>query len=104
MGPAEISFAVLLVLVAAVSFLYVRLTEVEKRLSTMSVISAKLDVLLRQAGVDFNPHEHVPPEVVEALERDDKIEAIKNYRAATGVGLKEAKEFVEEVQKQLKQE
>lgn len=30
-----------------------------------------------------------------------KIEAIKNYRAATGLGLKEAKDAVEQVEQQL---
>lgn len=40
-----------------------------------------------------------PPGVLEALRRGKKIEAIKEYRAATGAGLKDAKEYVEELQR-----
>ncbi len=35
------------------------------------------------------------PEVTEALERGNKIEAIKHVRLASGLGLKESKELVE---------
>jgi ribosomal protein L7/L12 len=37
-------------------------------------------------------------QVADALQRGRTIEAIKEYREATGAGLKEAKEYVEEVQ------
>ena len=37
----------------------------------------------------------LPPEVKEALEKGNKIEAIKRLREAGGVGLKQAKEAVE---------
>jgi ribosomal protein L7/L12 len=37
----------------------------------------------------------LPAEVLEALARHDPIQAIKHLRAATGLGLKEAKEVVE---------
>jgi ribosomal protein L7/L12 len=37
----------------------------------------------------------VPPELVNALQRGNLIEAIKIYRAMTGLGLKEAKAAVE---------
>jgi ribosomal protein L7/L12 len=56
---------------------------------------AKIDLLLKHAGIIYDPHANVPPGVVEALRAGRKIEAIRQYRMATGVGLKEAKEFVE---------
>lgn len=37
-------------------------------------------------------------EILHALERGEKIEAIKLYRHASGVGLKEAKDFVEDME------
>jgi ribosomal protein L7/L12 len=45
------------------------------------------------------------PEDIEArarelLKRNDKIEAIKQVREATGMGLKESKEFVEQLERQ----
>jgi len=39
----------------------------------------------------------VPPGVHEALMAGNKIEAIKRYREATGVGLKEAKDAVDQI-------
>jgi ribosomal protein L7/L12 len=38
------------------------------------------------------------PEIVDLIRRGEKLEAIKLYREKTGVGLKEAKEFVESLQ------
>ncbi len=42
--------------------------------------------------------ESLPPEVKAALDRGNKIEAIKLLRHVTGLGLKEAKEAVERVE------
>lgn len=81
---------------AAVLF---RLSAVEQRLATLSRMNVKLDALLKHAGIEFDPYADVAPEIVQALDQGKKIEAIKLYRAATGVGLKEAKEFVEELQR-----
>jgi ribosomal protein L7/L12 len=76
-----------------------RLRSLERRVAAISRLDAKLDALLQHAGVDFNPYGHVPPDVVDALKRGEKIEAIKRYREGTGAGLKDAKDFVEEVQR-----
>jgi hypothetical protein len=40
-------------------------------------------------------HSELPHEVTAALEKGDKIEAIKLLRKATGLGLKESKEAIE---------
>jgi ribosomal protein L7/L12 len=66
---------------------------------TLSRLEAKLDALLRHEGIRFDPYAEAPPRVLDALRRGEKIEAIKEYRAATGGGLKEAKEYVEELQR-----
>jgi ribosomal protein L7/L12 len=76
-----------------------RLRSLERRVAALSRIDAKLDALLQHAGVDFNLYGNVPPDVVDALKRGEKIEAIKRYREGTGAGLKDAKDFVEEVQR-----
>jgi ribosomal protein L7/L12 len=70
-----------------------------KRLAVMSGVEAKLDQLLKQANIKFDPYAYVSNDIVEALRRIQKIEAIRLYRQATGVGLKEAKEFIEKVQR-----
>jgi hypothetical protein len=58
---------------------------------------AKVDLLLKHAGLTYDPRANVPPGVLEALRAGQKIEAIRQYRMATGVDLKSAKEFVEEL-------
>lgn len=45
------------------------------------------------------PKDVLPPNVIEALERGDKIEAIKRLRGITGLGLKEAKDWIESYQR-----
>jgi ribosomal protein L7/L12 len=60
-------------------------------------LEAKVDALLEHAGIRFDPYAKVPPPVIEALQRGQKIEAIRQYRLATGIGLKEAKERIDEI-------
>jgi hypothetical protein len=55
---------------------------------------ATLDLLLKQANLKFDPYASVSDDIVKALRANQKIEAIKLYRQVTGVGLKEAKEFI----------
>ncbi len=70
-----------------------------RRCARLARLEAKVDALLAAAGIAFDPMRDVPPAVREALERGETIVAIKRYRETTGVGLKEAKEFVEEVRR-----
>jgi ribosomal protein L7/L12 len=67
--------------------------------------------MIQWLGIDtHNGHEETQTDVVEQpdlsevyywLEQGKKVDAIKAYRNATGVGLKEAKAFVEELQECL---
>ena len=84
------------VVVAAIG---VRFASVEQRRRALSRIEGKLDALLKHQGISFEPHAGTPPAVLEALRRGKTIEAIKEYRAATGVGLKEAKDYVDELRR-----
>jgi ribosomal protein L7/L12 len=76
-----------------------RLASLEQRLRSVSRVERKLDALLAQAGVTYDPYGAAPAPVIEALRRGKKIEAIKHYRAATGAGLREAKEYVDELER-----
>ena len=76
-----------------------RMASGEHQGPALSRLEAKLDALLKQEGIQFDPFSDCPPAVVDALRRGKKIDAINGYRAATGAGLKEAKEYVEEVQR-----
>ncbi len=92
--------AVLIVCVMLVVVLLgARLTQLEQRIAKLSSAGAKLDLLLKHSGVEFDPYANLPPAVVDAVRSGNKLEAIKRYREATAVSLKEAKDFIEEVQR-----
>ena len=82
-----------------VAILFIRLAAIERRLNRLSRLDAKVDALLRASGVKFDELQDVPADVREALERGETILAIKRFRQATGAGLKEAKDFVDEVRR-----
>jgi Ribosomal protein L7/L12 C-terminal domain len=75
-----------------------RLVAIEMR-GRLSRLDFKLDLLLKHAGVEYDPYKNLPRDVVDALHRGEKIQAIQYYRKATGVGLKQAKDFIEDVQR-----
>jgi len=61
-------------------------------------LESKIDLLIKHAGLANESKVSIPPDVLEALQRGDKIGAIKCYREATGAGLAEAKQQVEAMQ------
>ena len=77
----------------------IRMATGERQVRALSRLEAKLDALLKHEQIQFDPYSNVPPPVLDALRRGKKIEAIKEYRLATGAGLKDAKDYVEEVQR-----
>ena len=60
-------------------------------------LERKIDLLIKHAGID--PYADVPSDVIAAIKADNLLEAIRLYRKATGVSLKEAKELVEGISK-----
>ena len=99
MTEASGGFALACLSLLLVVLVNLNLHQLQKRVMTLTRVEAKLDLLLRNAGLQFDPYEGLPAPVVEAIRRGNKIEAIKHYRQTTGAGLKDAKEFIEEVQR-----
>lgn len=56
-------------------------------------LEQKVDLILTHLGLD--PNQGVNLEIMELMKTGQKIQAIKLYREQTGVGLKEAKDYVE---------
>jgi hypothetical protein len=56
-------------------------------------LERKVDLILTHLGLD--PNQGVNLDVKELMKAGQKIQAIKLYREQTGVGLKEAKDYVE---------
>jgi ribosomal protein L7/L12 len=73
------------------------LASLARRLDRLSRMEAKIDALLTHTGAAYDPLRDVPPEVIEAIDRGETIHAVKRYRDATGAGLRDAKDFVDEV-------
>jgi hypothetical protein len=73
------------------------LDQLRKRLAALSRIEGKLDLVLQHAGLKYVPYANMPAPVIDALQSGNKIQAIKLYREATGAGLKEAKDLIEEI-------
>ena len=76
-----------------------RSNDIRKRIGVLRRIEKKLDLLMKHANIEFEPYKGLPPEVVDALLRGDKIDAIRAYRKVRTRSLKEAKEFIEDVQR-----
>jgi hypothetical protein len=93
--PFLLGLVVIALMVAAI---ILRPASREREARTLSRLERKLDALLKHQGIRFDPYSDLPEPVLDALRRGKKIEAIKEYRVATGAGLKEAKDFVEELE------
>ncbi len=65
----------------------------------ISRMQAQIDQLYNHLNLTFseNAYETDDPQVIEALKRNNMIEAIKYYREKTGLGLAEAKSAVEKI-------
>jgi ribosomal protein L7/L12 len=86
----------------AIAVLSSRLASIERRLNRLSRLDAKLDAMLRPTGITFDEFADVPADVREALERGERILAIKRLRRAKGIDLKQAREFVDEVRRRIR--
>jgi len=84
---------------AGIALLVSRIWAIERRLDRLSRLDAKVDVLLEHAGITFDELHGVPADVREALEQGQTILAVKRAREATGSGIKEAKEYVDEIRR-----
>ena len=91
--------ALALVVLLLLAGLRYRLERVQTRVAELSRLEAKIDLLLEHAGIAFDPYKKVAPEIADAVRAGRKIEAIKLHRNATGVGLRDAKEYVEGLQR-----
>ena len=96
MGEILPGLAVLAFLGMLVVAIRACLRPLEQRLDRLSRIEGKLDAILKHSGVLFDPLAGLPADALEAARHGRKIDAIKRYRQATGAGLQEAKDMIEE--------
>ena len=60
-------------------------------------LERQVEFLLKKLELDYvdRPSQNVSPDILYEVQRGNKIAAIKLYREQTGVGLKEAKDFID---------
>ena len=92
----EVVYLSILLLAILIILIHWRLDSALKWIGAISRLDTKLDLLLKHAGIEYDPYKNLPLEVIDAVRRGNKIEAIK--RQNSGVSLKQAKDFIEEVQ------
>jgi hypothetical protein len=93
---------VIVSLIIALAFSFrLRFANIERKLAVLPRLEAKLDMLLKQANIKYEPLGGLPPEILDALQSGEKIRAISLYRAIHGGSLKDAKEYIEEIERQL---
>lgn len=69
--------------------------------SRLARLERKMDIILAQMGVELPPLT-ASRRVMDLLEMRQKIQAIKAYREETGASLADAKDFVDELEANLK--
>ena len=77
-------------------------TEIQQLRSRVNELEDRLKILYRHLNLEYADPGSDPitnPKLQEALRSGNKIEAIKIYRELTGLGLAEAKEAIEKVER-----
>ena len=80
-------------------------TEVQLLRSRINELEDRLKYLYQRLNIEYADPGSDPvlsPQIQEALRRGNKIEAIKIYRELTGVGLAEAKDAIDKVDRFIK--
>lgn len=65
-------------------------------------VNKKLDKISKQVGVSNEISDVAMDELKVLIEKGQKVKAIKEYRVATGVGLKQAKEYIDLLSEDMK--
>ena len=65
-------------------------------------VNKKLDKIPKQVGVSNEISDVAMDELKVLIEKEQKVKVIKEYRVATGVGLKESKEYIDLLSEDMK--
>jgi len=85
----HMDYLILCIIVLYISILTSKIDSLQKHITRMNLNLLKI---AKQVGV---PQEPLDDELRSLIEKGEKIKAIKKVREATGLGLKEAKDYVD---------
>ena len=74
-------------------------TEVQELQTRVATLEAQMQVLLEHLGVGASPDNALERQIIEFIRAGGVIEAVKLYRERTGLGLKEAKDAVDNLRR-----
>jgi hypothetical protein len=95
MDTLTLSTALVMTMILALAIYFrLQLTAMERRLSSLRRIDAKLDLVLGKLDLTYGSYGDLPSDIVDALEAGDRIRAVALYRATKGCSLKEAKDWI----------
>jgi hypothetical protein len=89
---------IVLLMVGLAFYFSVKLAAMERRLVSLKRLEAKLDLLLKENGIAYEPFGGLPIDVANALQSGEKVRAVSLYASTRGCTLREAKEVIEKVQ------
>lgn len=92
-----------IVILILIVLLYYKVAIIEANLRKQTDLNRKIDVLLKHFDLKWGSLTDTPEEILDYLNQDKTIAAIKAYRKYYGVGLKEASEKIERLIVQLKE-
>ena len=71
--------------------------EIQELQHRVAKLERQIEFILNSQGLRYrdDPGHGISPAIIDALQRGNKITAIKIYREQTGVGLKEAKDYID---------
>jgi ribosomal protein L7/L12 len=80
--------------------------EVSTLARRVRLLEKRVEMLMAHLGLEFDDDEvgeNIDPNVIDAIRRGNKIEAIRIYREQSGLGLKEAKDVIDELESRFRQ-
>lgn len=93
------------VLIGAVIILFNNLLSISSEISKLNVeikrINRKTDKIMDALNISEYDYDLIDNELKNMISDKGKIKAIKRYRELTGVGLKEAKEYIDKLDEKL---
>lgn len=70
------------------------INQLRSEIASMKIV---LDRISKQGGIPDMVSEEVKGELMSLISKGKRIEAIKRYRVVTGIGLKEAKDYIDQL-------
>lgn len=84
-----------LVIIIGVAFITILTSMVSELKSDINRMNQTLEKIAKQVGVTGTVIQNIDEELINLILQGKKIKAIKRYRMVTGIGLKEAKDYVD---------